>query len=653
MRAFFFERGHCIFQDFSNMSNGPPVADASHVGAPSASGAPGTRRFSAMQDKLLTAGIQFFHRHIRTDNEVLRRMKTNEMFQLFFEPQYYDKKASGEKVNSVFINSVSDPSAMHVSSFILSILHQGLFSVSAFIVSIIYLSRFKESSQISLHASTWRPLFLTSLLIADKMWEDKPVRNSSLAKLFPVLSNAELNKMENKFLLKIRFNVQVKSDLFTSFCEKLLQENVSAEISRCVAASEYAAAFAEEDSVITHPPLQQHHAPPPPAPCAPTSVAHYEPVVEKGASTGMVSHCATAAQREPSRGPLGYITAPAMDYFMPSRPAMNATAAASSSVRSSSIPAGNGGGSLSSRIQQVPEGAYRSGGFMGGGGLPMSSRQYVPNSARFTQVGMAASQGRSTNGYDQRAMYQSQPMSGRGTLADPSTSRQAYPASTRTSLPAGLAGGYSYRAPSTPSGAAQTQPQYAVVNTPTGPQYVLLRPSAAPAAAINSYSGRSSTLSQEGAAPRRHSIAATATSQRISTPNGHVEGQPSSNGTIPFASSNGSVILPNGGPGGVTEGVTRGSAQNRPHSAPRTVGMYRKPLVIQQAAAVEAFMQRPSTPTGGYVRAPSPAMGEQSDQQYSLIRGRSPAMRTPGLVMPSGGPSAPHVLRGSFGVRHY
>ena len=56
-----------------------------------------------------------------------------------------------------------------------SILHQGIFSVSALVVSVIYLSRFKEVSHITLHSWTWRPLFLTCLLTADKMWEDKPV----------------------------------------------------------------------------------------------------------------------------------------------------------------------------------------------------------------------------------------------------------------------------------------------------------------------------------------------------------------------------------------------------------------------------------------------------------------------------------------------
>lgn len=196
------------------------------------------QRFSALQTQLLCAAIHFFHRHIRSDADVLQRMEGNQMFRLFFEVPYHKNKPD---LNRIFPESVHDCSALHVCSFILSILHQGIFSVSAFIVSVIYLSRFKESSRITLHACTWRPLFLTSLLLADKMWEDKPVRNSSLAKLFPVLSNGELNRMESEFLEEIKFNVLVKPDLFCSFCEKLLAEQVHQEISHCVIQSEYAA----------------------------------------------------------------------------------------------------------------------------------------------------------------------------------------------------------------------------------------------------------------------------------------------------------------------------------------------------------------------------------------------------------------------------
>merc|ERR1719301_219279 len=218
--------------------NGPP-ATRSSLGSSTVvarNGEP-TQRFSALQQQLLCAAIHFFHRHIRSDPDVLSRMEGNEMFRLFFEVQYHNNK---KDLNRIFPESVHDCSALHVCSFILSILHQGIFSVSAFIVSVIYLSRFKEASHITLHACTWRPLFITALLVADKMWEDKPVRNSSLAKLFPVLSNAELNRMENRFLMGIKFNVLVKPDLFCSFCEKLLAENVHPEVIQCVSQSEYA-----------------------------------------------------------------------------------------------------------------------------------------------------------------------------------------------------------------------------------------------------------------------------------------------------------------------------------------------------------------------------------------------------------------------------
>merc|ERR1719174_376330 len=164
-------------------------------------------------------------------------MEGNVVFRLFYEVQYQQTKSL---LDPVFSASVHDASALHICSFILSILHQGIFSVSAFIVSVIYLLRFKEASHITLHACTWRPLFITALLIADKMWEDKPVRNSSLAKLFPALSNLELNRMENRFLHGIKFNVLVKPDLFCSFCEKLLAESFAPEVIQCVSQSEYA-----------------------------------------------------------------------------------------------------------------------------------------------------------------------------------------------------------------------------------------------------------------------------------------------------------------------------------------------------------------------------------------------------------------------------
>lgn len=241
----------------------------------------GNQRFSFLQQRLLCAVIHFFHRHIRSDADVLQRMEGNQTFRMFFEGQYHNKP----NLNRSFCDSVHDCSPLHVCSFILGILHQGIFSVSAMIVSVIYLSRFKEVSHITLHACTWRPLFLTSLLLADKMWEDKPMRNSSLAKLFPVVTNVELNRMEHRFLKETRFNVLVKPDLFCSFCEKLLAEAVRPEIIECVNRSEYVATLqaeaAEMHSQVIHNPQLRTSGDHPDENEAPhvAEVSHQEPAM--------------------------------------------------------------------------------------------------------------------------------------------------------------------------------------------------------------------------------------------------------------------------------------------------------------------------------------------------------------------------------------
>ncbi|CAD7943935.1 unnamed protein product [Amoebophrya sp. A25] len=203
----------------------------------------GTQKYTSLQLKLLCSAINFFYRHIRDDEDVRNRMANNEAFKLFWEIQYHDKP----ELQEVFRSSITDRSALHISSFILSILHQGIFSVSAFICSVIYLSRFKELSHITLHLTTWRPLFLVTLLMADKQWEDKPVRNSSLAKLFPVLTTRELNKLEHFVLERLNFNLLIKTDLFCSFCNKLLQEEVNSVIVEGAQSSDYGRQLMEND----------------------------------------------------------------------------------------------------------------------------------------------------------------------------------------------------------------------------------------------------------------------------------------------------------------------------------------------------------------------------------------------------------------------
>lgn len=195
-----------------------------------------TRPFSALQVPLLAGVINHLHKNLKDGHEAEQKMENNQMFKLFHEEQYHRTK---QNLAQSFQDTVSDCSASHVSSFILSVLYQGRFSVTECIISMFYLSRFKSSSKITLHAAIWRPLFLTALLISDKVWQDTPVRNSALTKIFPVLCNAELKKLEYEFVVRINFEVNVTPDSFRSFCETLLSERVISEIQEHVLKSDF------------------------------------------------------------------------------------------------------------------------------------------------------------------------------------------------------------------------------------------------------------------------------------------------------------------------------------------------------------------------------------------------------------------------------
>ncbi len=187
---------------------------------------------------LLKSAIQFFYRHIRFDDSTLVRMKSNEFFRLFDE-RLSHKQLQGV-VEDVLIDSAYDTSLNHVAMFILTILHQGLFGVKTFVMAIIYLSRFKEVTKVSIHTFTWRLLFLTSLLVADKANEDKPIRLGSLAKLFPLITSKQLSELEIAFCLQTRFTFLIKPELFDSFLLKLAHEKpMPYEVDALVEGSEF------------------------------------------------------------------------------------------------------------------------------------------------------------------------------------------------------------------------------------------------------------------------------------------------------------------------------------------------------------------------------------------------------------------------------
>jgi len=75
------------------------------------------------------------------------------------------------------------------------------------ILCIAYIEKVLVSGRIVLHPTNWRRLVFSSIMMATKVWEDESVWNVDFLDVFPLLTILDLNKMENRFLEYLQFNV--------------------------------------------------------------------------------------------------------------------------------------------------------------------------------------------------------------------------------------------------------------------------------------------------------------------------------------------------------------------------------------------------------------------------------------------------------------
>ena len=68
-----------------------------------------------------------------------------------------------------------------------------------------------------LQPTNWRPLILCSLLVAQKVWDDRYLSNADFAFIYPFFVTEEINKLEQKFLELVQYNVTVKSNLYAKY----------------------------------------------------------------------------------------------------------------------------------------------------------------------------------------------------------------------------------------------------------------------------------------------------------------------------------------------------------------------------------------------------------------------------------------------------
>ena len=124
-------------------------------------------------------------------------------------PQYFDKQRT-ENIRKI-------PTLDDMINFIEALYNCVQFSSECCIISLIYINRIIALTGLSLQTTNWRPLIFVSLMISQKIWDDKYLSNGDFSYIYPFFEKNQLNILEMKFLEMIQYNVYVKLSVYMTF----------------------------------------------------------------------------------------------------------------------------------------------------------------------------------------------------------------------------------------------------------------------------------------------------------------------------------------------------------------------------------------------------------------------------------------------------
>ena len=85
------------------------------------------------------------------------------------------------------------------------------------IVCLIYVERLMEQGKVPLLANTWRPIVMTGLLLASKVWQDLSSWNIEFTNVYPQYSLQAIHRLEVKFLRIIKWDLYISSSAYAKY----------------------------------------------------------------------------------------------------------------------------------------------------------------------------------------------------------------------------------------------------------------------------------------------------------------------------------------------------------------------------------------------------------------------------------------------------
>lgn len=166
--------------------------------------------------KIINSVATILHSQMVEDSAMPRKIDENsDLF--FFSEEKYIKERPEEYNESRKALLREMPTIESIAEFMNALYECGQFSIECCVVCLVYINRFISISEMPLQPTNWRPLLLCSLLVAQKVWDDRYLSNADFAYIYPFFKNDEVNKLELKFLEFIEYNVNVKQNVYVRY----------------------------------------------------------------------------------------------------------------------------------------------------------------------------------------------------------------------------------------------------------------------------------------------------------------------------------------------------------------------------------------------------------------------------------------------------
>lgn len=109
------------------------------------------------------------------------------------------------------------PSVKSIYKFLKKVFEVGQFHPECCVISLVYINRLIGVTGVPLTQSNWKPISISALVLAQKVWDDTPLINADFSILYPALSVKEINYLERKYLGLLEFKLTVSPSLYAQY----------------------------------------------------------------------------------------------------------------------------------------------------------------------------------------------------------------------------------------------------------------------------------------------------------------------------------------------------------------------------------------------------------------------------------------------------